>query len=76
MDVIQSNPDILGGTSVFKGTRVPIQTLFDYLEEGSSLDDFLKDYPTVKKQQAISVLEIAGKVVSSKDFKLPHETAP
>ncbi|HET8865547.1 MAG TPA: DUF433 domain-containing protein [Gracilimonas sp.] len=73
MDAIQINPKILGGTPVFKGTRVPVETLFDYLEEGASIDTFLKDYPTVKKEQAVAVLEVAGKVVSSKDFKSKYE---
>lgn len=75
MDEIQSNKNILGGTPVFRGTRVPVETLFDYLEEGASIDIFLKDYPTVKKKQAVAVLEVAGKVVSSQDFKSKYEAA-
>ena len=51
---------IMGGTPVFKGTRVPIQTLLDYLEAGDSIDDFLKGFPTVKRVQVIAVLEKAG----------------
>ncbi|MGN8224210.1 DUF433 domain-containing protein [Gracilimonas sp. BCB1] len=73
MKEIQSNPNILGGTPVFKGTRVPVEILFDYLEEGASIDTFLNDYPTVEKKQAIAVLDIAGKVVSSQDFKSKYE---
>ena len=49
--------DILGGTPVFVGTRVPVQTLFDYLEEGDSLDEFLDDFPAVSREHAIKVLE-------------------
>jgi uncharacterized protein (DUF433 family) len=57
--VITSNPAILGGTPVFAGTRVPVQTLIDYLEAGDSLDDFVRDFPTVTRQQAHEVLELA-----------------
>jgi uncharacterized protein (DUF433 family) len=74
-DVINIDPEILGGTPVFKGTRVPIETLFDHLEEGISLDEFLKDFPTVTRNQAIEVLELAGKALSKKDFKKFYETA-
>lgn len=56
-DLINRSDDILGGTSVFAGTRVPVQTLFDYLEEGDSLDEFLDDFPAVSKEHAISALE-------------------
>lgn len=56
-NVISINPAIMGGTPVFKGTRVPIQTLVDYLEAGDSIDDFLKGFPTVKRDQVIAVLE-------------------
>ena len=58
-DVITRNPEILGGIPVFVGTRVPVQTLFDYLEEGHSLDEFLDDFPTVERSQAIAVLLIS-----------------
>jgi uncharacterized protein (DUF433 family) len=57
--VINIDPEILGGTSVFMGTRVPIETLFDHLEDGVSLDEFLDDFPSVKKEQAIELLELA-----------------
>ena len=55
--VIHSDPDILGGTPVFVGTRVPLQNLIDYLEAGDSLDDFLDSFPTVTREQAIAALE-------------------
>jgi uncharacterized protein (DUF433 family) len=55
--VIQSDPEILGGTPVFAGTRVPVQSLFDHLEAGDSLDDFLEGFPSVKRKQAVTVLE-------------------
>jgi len=57
--VIQSNPKILHGTPVFVGTRVPAQSLFDYLEGGDSLDEFLRQFPSVKREQAIAALEQA-----------------
>jgi len=57
--VISSSPDVMGGTPVFDGTRVPIQTLLDYIEAGDSLDEFLEDFPTVSRQQAIAFLEQA-----------------
>jgi len=52
-------PDVLGGTPVFAGTRVPIQTLLDYLEGGESIDDFLDGFPSVSRDQIISFLEMA-----------------
>jgi len=56
--VIHSNPKILGGTPVFAGTRVPVQTLLDYLDGGESLDIFLDHFPTVERDQALTVLEL------------------
>lgn len=55
--VINIDPEILGGTPVFRGTRVPIESLFDHLEDGVSLDEFLNDFPTVKREQAIALLD-------------------
>ncbi|MEG3839988.1 DUF433 domain-containing protein [Microcoleus sp. herbarium14] len=55
--IVYSDPDILGGTPVFMGTRVPIETLLDYLEAGDSVDEFLDHFPSVSREQAISVLE-------------------
>ena len=57
--IIVRDPNILGGTPVFSGTRVPFQSLLDYLEGGQTLDDFLEDFPTVKREVAISALESA-----------------
>jgi uncharacterized protein (DUF433 family) len=59
--IIHSDPEIMGGTPVFVGTRVPLQNLIDYLEGGESVDDFLEAFPTVRKEQAIAVIE-AGKL--------------
>lgn len=57
--VVTSSPDILGGAPVFAGTRVPVQTLLDYLEGGESLDAFLEGFPSVKREQAIAFLKEA-----------------
>ena len=57
--VIHRDPEILGGTPVFVGTRVPAQTLFDYLEGGETLEDFLRQFPTVKREQALGALASA-----------------
>jgi uncharacterized protein (DUF433 family) len=57
--VVHSDPEILGGMPVFRGTRVPVKNLLDYLAAGDSLDKFLDDFPSVKREQAIAALEIA-----------------
>ena len=65
--VITKNPDILGGTPVFRGTRVPIQTLFDYLlEGGETLEDFLEGFPTVTRESAVAALEEAKDLLLSR----------
>jgi uncharacterized protein (DUF433 family) len=55
--VIVSDPEVMGGTPVFRGTRVPVQTLVDYLEAGDSISEFLKGFPTVTRKQVVAVLE-------------------
>jgi uncharacterized protein (DUF433 family) len=57
--LITVDPETLAGIPVFRGTRVPVKTLFDYLEAGDRLDDFLDDFPTVSREHAVAVLEIA-----------------
>jgi uncharacterized protein (DUF433 family) len=57
--VVQSDPEIMGGTPVFVGTRVPLQNLIDYLEGGESIEDFLDGFPSVKRAQVIAVIEAA-----------------
>ena len=59
-ELITIDKDILGGQPVFKGTRVPVEALFNHLEAGISLDDFLGDFPSVSKEQAVSLLDIAN----------------
>lgn len=73
--IISKNPEVLGGTPVFAGTRVPIETLFDHLEAGIPLDEFLDDFPTVTKEQAVALLEVANKILNSKDIEKLYETA-
>ena len=63
--------EIMGGTPVFAGTRVPIQTLFDYIEGGDKIEDFLDDYPSVNITQVIDVLEMAKKTMTTE--KMLHE---
>jgi len=60
-DYISSNKEILGGQPVFVGTRVPIETLFDHLEKGISIDEFLMDFPSVTKEQVTAVIEVANR---------------
>jgi uncharacterized protein (DUF433 family) len=57
--VISTNPDVMGGAAVFAGTRVPVQTLLDYLEAGESIDDFLEGFPSVSREQVVTFLEAA-----------------
>ena len=56
-NIIHCDPDILGGTPVFVGTRVPVKTLYDYLDAGDSLGEFLDDFPSVTREQAVAALE-------------------
>jgi len=66
MTSISKDPEILGGTPVFSGTRVPFQALLDYLEGGESLDEFLDDFPSVTREQAIRALEEAKELLLAK----------
>ena len=61
--VVHSDPEILSGTPVFVGTRVPVQSLFDYLEAGDTLNEFLRQFPSVRREQAIAALELARESV-------------
>ena len=56
-DLISRDPEVLGGTPVFAGTRVAVRTLLDYLEAGQTIDDFLEDFPTVTRSQVVAILE-------------------
>jgi len=58
-DIVHCDPEVLGGTPVFVGTRVPVQSLFDYLEGGETLDEFLRQFPPVRRDQAVAALDLA-----------------
>jgi uncharacterized protein (DUF433 family) len=62
--VVHSDPDVLGGTPVFVGTRVPVKILFDYLEAGDSLEVFLDAFPSVTREQAVGALKLARAVIA------------
>ena len=74
-DVITVSPDIMGNQPVFKGTRVTVETLFDYLENGETIEAFLSEFPSVTREQAMSVIEIASKLMSSRNVIKLYETA-
>lgn len=61
--IIIRDPEVMGGTPVFRGTRIPFQTLLDYLEGGETLDEFLDNFPTVTRERAIAALEHAKELV-------------
>ena len=67
--LITIDKEILGGQTVFNGTRVPVESLFDHLEAGVPLDEFLEDFPSVARQQAIDILEAANKILTSKNLE-------
>ena len=71
--IINIDAEILGGKPVFTGTRVPVESLFDHLEAGISLDEFLEDFPTVSKEQAVALLEIANKLITSEKAEKLYE---
>jgi uncharacterized protein (DUF433 family) len=71
--LITIDKDILGGQPVFTGTRVPVESLFDHLETGVSLDEFLDDFPGVTRQQAVDLLEAANKILTSKNLAQLYE---
>ncbi|GEO10663.1 DUF433 domain-containing protein [Segetibacter aerophilus] len=75
VDAINIDPEILSGTPVFKGTRVAVKTLFDYIGTGESLKDFLQDFPSVQEKQALDVLQFAGRVVVSEKILLDENSA-
>jgi uncharacterized protein (DUF433 family) len=63
--IVHSDPQILGGVPVFVGTRVPVKTLYEYLEAGDPLDEFLEDFPSVSRDQAIAALELARRITEA-----------
>ena len=73
-EIINVDEDILGGQPVFRGTRVPVESLFDHLEAGVPLDEFLEDFPTVSKEQAVALLDVANKLLTSKNVAQLYAT--
>lgn len=65
---ITIDPEIMSGTPVFTGSRVAVESLFDYLETGSSLDEFLENFPSVKKEYAVAVIRLAGQILTSEQL--------
>jgi uncharacterized protein (DUF433 family) len=72
-DVITIDKDIQSGTPVFKGTRVPVQSLFWHLEEGVTINDFLEDFPSVSREQVIQLFELTNKMVQSPEIIQMYE---
>ena len=70
--VISVSPDVMSGTAVFTGTRVPVKNLLDYLAAGESLDEFLQQFPTVKREQAVALISLAEKLLLAR----VHEASP
>jgi uncharacterized protein (DUF433 family) len=64
--VVHSDPDIMSGTPVFVGTRVPLRNLIDYLQHGYSVDEFVDQFPSVSREQVIAALEAAGELLSDR----------
>ncbi len=63
--IVHSDPEILGGTPVFVGTRVPLKSLYDHLEAGDTLDEFLESFPSVSRRQAIAALELGREITEA-----------
>ena len=74
-DIITIDKEIQGGTPVFKGTRVPVQTLFWHIESGVTIDEFVDDFPSVSKEQAINLLEISNHFFSNPEMIKIYEAA-
>jgi len=74
-EIITVDKEVLGGCPVFKGTRVPVESLIWHLEKGSTVDDFISDFPTVTREQAIGVLELVGGLFSAEKIRKLYEAA-
>jgi uncharacterized protein (DUF433 family) len=70
--VVTTSPEVMGGTPVFPGTRVPVQTLLDYLEAGDSIDYFLAGFPTVTREHVVAFLEINAEVKAGRASRAEH----
>lgn len=74
-ELISTSPDVLGGRPVFRGTRVPVESLIWHLEKGVTLDQFLADFPSVAKAQAVGVLELVGTLFTPERIRKLYEAA-
>ena len=74
-NILSVDTEILGGQPVFSGTRVPIETLFDHIEKGITIDEFLEDFPGVSKKQVLALLEVANKLVTAGNIEKLYEIA-
>jgi uncharacterized protein (DUF433 family) len=74
-DIVSVDSEIVGGQTVFAGTRVPVESLFLHLEKGVSLNEFLEDFPSVSRHQAVTVLELAEKLFASSNILRLYEIA-
>ena len=74
-NLIETDKEILGGQPVFAGTRVPVESLFDHLEAGISLDEFLDDFPTVSREKAIAIIDVANKLITSEKVSEFYEAS-
>ncbi|HRD54519.1 MAG TPA: DUF433 domain-containing protein [Flavobacteriales bacterium] len=74
-DIISVDPEVLGGCPVFKGTRVPVESLIWHLERGATLDSFIEDFPSVSKEQAIGILDLVGGLFSADRIQKLYEAA-
>jgi uncharacterized protein (DUF433 family) len=72
-DIASSDKEVLSGQPVFTGSRVPVESLFDHLEAGVSLHEFLEDFPSVSREQALALLDIANKILTSKNVAQLYE---
>ena len=70
--IVSVSPDVLSGAPVFRGTRVPVKNLLDYLAAGDSIDEFLEQFPTVKREQAVALILEAEKLVLANADETPH----
>jgi len=74
--IVTVHPEIQSGAPVFSGTRVPVQSLFDYLSDGDSLETYLSDFPGVKREQALQAIALAGELLQSTSKSLLNEKSP
>ena len=74
-EIVYRNDDLMGGAAVFKGTRVPIETLFDHLEEGIGIDEFLQDFPSVSRSQVIDLLDSLNELLKGDKLTQIYEIA-